>query len=163
MVVPEVFQSTHCLVPLGYSLVDVVIVSQVIRDVSSEVFEVLGEVNVEVIVEVDSSGGAGVVVKFVHFLKLRELLVFLVTISLLLVSVGGKAAGGLKNAGSGKYTHSVFEALLPLPRCISKPKKSNTFLRISRPLVRSSLDSKMKAPSSTKRVWMILKISLARK
>ena len=81
-----------------------------------------GEINVEVIAEVDSLGGAGVVVHFIHFLKLRQLLFFLVTIPLLLESVGGRAAGGLKNAGSGKYTHSVFEALLPLPRCISRPK-----------------------------------------
>ena len=81
-----------------------------------------GEVNVEVIAEVDSLGGAGVVVHFVHFFEAQGIVVFLVTIPLLLESVGGRAAGGLKNAGSGKYTHSVFEALLPLPRCISRPK-----------------------------------------
>ena len=63
-----------------------------------------------------------------------------------------KLRGGIK-------MHSVFEAILFRPMCISSPNVLKRELISSAPLIRSDLEVKKKAPSSTYRICRILKIS----
>ena len=55
----------------------------------------------------------------------------------------------LKKPGRGKNTHSVFDVFLPVPMCISSPKRSKWPERRVIHFLMSVLDSKTNAPSST--------------
>ena len=55
--------------------------------------------------------------------------------------------------------HSVFEALPLRPICIYRPNISKNLLISVTPLIRSSHELKMKAPSSRYKICKILKIT----
>ena len=65
----------------------------------------------------------------------------------------------LKKPGGGKKMHSVFDAFSFFPICISSPKSLKRELIRLTPLIRSSRDLKIKAPSSRYSICMISKNS----
>ena len=61
---------------------------------------------------------------------------------------GGKG-NSLKNPGAGKKTASVFDALVALPTCISRPNLANCRQMKAEPSSIYFLEGKAKSPSST--------------
>lgn len=73
---------------------------------------------------------------------------------------GRRLDGWLKNAPVGKYITSVFDFFLFVPTCISNPSCLNVLLMMFSPMVKSSLETKMKEPSSRYSMLKILKVAL---
>ena len=63
-------------------------------------------------------------------------------------SEGGRE-NSLKNPGAGKKTASVFDALVALPTCISRPNLVNCRQMTAEPSSIYFIEGKAKAPSST--------------